>query len=64
MPEVSATVFDNALIQYFKKASNDQEILIKAIGNAILDAQTKLEKLEKLITKHEGHLERAKTEAK
>ncbi|MEW5767632.1 MAG: recombinase family protein [bacterium] len=64
MPEVSATVFDQALIQYFKKASNDQEILIKAIGNAILDAQTKLENLEKLIAEQEGHLEAAKKEAK
>lgn len=61
---VSATAFDRALIHYFKKASTDQEIIIKAIGSAILDAQTKLENLEKVIVEQEGLLEAAKTESK
>jgi len=46
---LSAKGFDEALIDYFKRASNDQEIIIKAIGDAIIDAQIKLETLEKLM---------------
>ncbi len=61
---ISATVFDRALIEFFKKASNDQDIVVKAIGNAILDAQTKLDKLETIIKEEETKLESAKNEAK
>ena len=46
---LSARGFDEALIDYFKRASNDQQIIIKAIGDAILDSQIKLEGLEKMI---------------
>ena len=46
---LSARGFDEALIDYFKRASNDQEIIIKEIGDAILDSQIKLEALEKLV---------------
>ncbi len=46
---LSARGFDEALIDYFKRASNDQEIIVKAIGDAILDSQVKLETLEKLM---------------
>ena len=46
---LSAKGFDEALIDYFKRASNDQEIIIKAIGDAILDSQIKLEGLEKMM---------------
>ena len=46
---LSARGFDDALIDYFKRASNDQEIIIKAIGDAILDSQVKLETLEKMM---------------
>ena len=63
-PAVSATAFDKALIQYFKKASEDQDIIVKAIGDAILDAQVKLEKIEKTIGEHEEKLEAARAEAK
>jgi len=42
---ISATVFDQAVIDYFKRASNDQEIITRAIGNAILESQLKLETL-------------------
>ena len=46
---LSAKGFDEALIDYFKRASNDQEIILKAIGDAILDSQIKLEGLEKMM---------------
>ncbi len=46
---LSARGFDEALIDYFKRASNDREIIIKAIGDAILDSQIKLEGLEKMM---------------
>ena len=46
---LSAKGFDDALIDYFKRASRDQDIIVKAIGDAILDSQIKLENLEKLI---------------
>ncbi len=63
-PAVSATAFDKALIQYFKKASEDRELIVKAIGDAILDARVKLEKIEKTIGEHERKLEEARGEAK
>ena len=46
---LSARGFDEALIDYFKRASNNQQIIIKTIGDAILDSQIKLEGLEKMI---------------
>lgn len=61
---ISAAAFDNALIDYFKRASNDREIIVKAIGEAILDSQVKLEKIEKLINPLENKLEKARGEAK
>jgi site-specific DNA recombinase len=61
---VSATAFDKALIEYFKKASEDREIIVKAIGDAILDAQVKLEEIEKTIKEHEEKLDAARVEAR
>jgi site-specific DNA recombinase len=61
---ISATVFDKALIDYFRKASKDQEIIVKALGDAILDAQAKLDKLEVVIKKESTNLDAVKTEAK
>jgi len=43
---ISATILDKALVDYFKRASKDQEIINRAIGNAILEAKMKLESLE------------------
>ncbi|MBI5888876.1 MAG: recombinase zinc beta ribbon domain-containing protein [Deltaproteobacteria bacterium] len=63
-PAISATAFDKALIQYFKKASEDRELIVKAIGDAILDAQIKLEKIEKTIGEHGKELDAARGEAK
>ena len=60
---LSARGFDEALIDYFKRASNDQEIIVKAIGEAILDSQIKLESLEKLIKPIQGKLAAVQQEA-
>ena len=59
----SARGFDNALIDYFKRASNDQEIIVKAIGDAILDSQIKLEALEKLMKPIQNKLVEIQREA-
>ena len=53
---LSATAFDAELIDFFKRASEDQDILVKAIGDAILNAQIKLEKLEGLIKTADNQL--------
>jgi site-specific DNA recombinase len=62
-PRLSAKGFDNALIDYFKRASEDQEIIVKAIGEAVLDAQVNLEHLEKLITPLQEKLANARENA-
>ncbi|MDD2773712.1 MAG: recombinase family protein [Elusimicrobiales bacterium] len=61
---ISATAFDNAVIEYFRKASADREILIKAIGDAMLESQIKLDKADKRIQEEETKLEAAKAESK
>jgi len=53
---ISATTFDKALIDYFKKASKDQSIIIKAIGDAIIESQAKLEKIDKDLKRKETKL--------
>lgn len=60
---ISATAFDNAIIDYFKRASKDQDIIVQAIGDAILDSQIKLDKLEKMIKEAEGKLTATRQEA-
>ncbi len=63
MPGFSATIFDQALIDFLKKASNDQRILVEAIGEAILEGQVKAEKIEKLIKEAELRLQTIKADA-
>ncbi len=58
--KLSAIGFDNAVIDFFKQASNDQEILINAIGDAILDARHKLDKIEKEVKDIEEKLKIAR----
>jgi site-specific DNA recombinase len=61
---ISATVFDNAVIDYFKRASKDQEIITKAIGNAILESQIKLESLGTKTKEKEEQLNALRHESK
>lgn len=58
--KLSAVGFDKAVIDFFKQASNDQEILVNAIGDAILDARHKLDKIEKEVTDIEEKLKIAR----
>lgn len=53
---LSATTFDKAIIDYFKRASRDQSIIIKAIGDAILESQVKLEKIDSELQEKETKL--------
>lgn len=61
---ISATAFDNAVIEYFKKASADQEVLIKAIGDAMMESQMKLDKTEVAMRAEEEKLEAVRVESK
>lgn len=60
---ISATAFDSAVIEYFRKASEDQEIITKAIGNAIMESQVKLEKLDNKVKDKETDLNDLKHES-
>lgn len=43
---ISGPVFDKAVLNYFKRASQNQEIIVRAIGTAIRESQIKFEKIE------------------
>jgi len=60
---ISATVFDQAIIDYFKRASEDQEIIVKAIGDAILDSRVKLETIERFLKEKETKLNDIRSQA-
>lgn len=53
---LNASVFDNALIDYFRRSSYDQRLIIKAIERAVSEARVKLSTAEKEIEKLEGKL--------
>jgi len=63
LPRISATAFDQAVIDYFRKASKDQKIIIRAIEQAIADAKNKLTTVDKDIKKVEKRLESLQEEA-
>jgi len=46
---ISAPAFDKAILDYFRRASQDQEIIVKAIGNAIRESQIKVDKVDELL---------------
>ncbi len=62
LKRISATAFDKALINYLKRASQDQEIITRAIGSAILEAQDKLDTINKKIKECEAKLGAGKFE--
>ncbi|MGE0267868.1 MAG: recombinase family protein [Candidatus Omnitrophota bacterium] len=43
---ISAPDFDKAILSYFKRASDDQEVITRAIGTAIHESEIKFEKVE------------------
>ena len=53
---ISAPGFDEAIIKYFKQAAENQDVIIKAIGNAALEARLKFEKIEARLNEKEGEL--------
>ncbi|MDX9702408.1 MAG: recombinase family protein [Candidatus Auribacterota bacterium] len=59
---ISATVFDEALIEFFKRASKDQEIIVRAIGTAILESKNKTEELQKIINEKQSLMDDLKHE--
>ena len=61
--KLPAIGFENALIDFFKRASQDQDIIVKAIGDAILDSREKLDEVEKEIKDAEEKLKIAKEAA-
>ena len=60
---ISATAFDEAVIAFFRRASKDQEIIVKAMGSAIKDNATKLDIYEKEIKTIQKKLDKAKKAA-
>lgn len=60
---ISAAAFDAAVIAFFKRASKDQEIIVKAMGNAIKDSTDKLEAYDKEIRTLEKKLAKVKDAA-
>ena len=60
---ISAPVFDNAILNYFKQASENQEVIVKAIGNAILESRVKFDKIEAKLNEKEKTLNILRHEA-
>lgn len=50
---ISATMFDKEIINFFKRASKDQEIITKALGNAMAESRIKAEALDKIVDEKE-----------
>lgn len=46
---ISAPAFDKAVLEYFKRASQDQEIIVRAIGDAIRESQIKVDKIDEVL---------------
>lgn len=46
---VSAPAFDKAVLDFFKRASQDQEVIIRAIGAAIRESQIKVDKIDEIL---------------
>ena len=60
---ISATAFDEAVIDFFRRASKDKEIIVRAMGNAIKDSSTKLDGYDKEMRILQKKLTKAKESA-
>jgi DNA invertase Pin-like site-specific DNA recombinase len=60
---VSATVFDQAILDYFRRASKDQEVIIRAIGAAIRESQIKCEEIDVILNEKRIRLNTLRHEA-
>jgi site-specific DNA recombinase len=61
---IPAAVFDRALINYFQKASQNRDIIIKGIGDAMREAQLMAGRIDTIITETETKLNDCQHEAK
>ena len=57
---ISATAFDEAVISFFRRASKDQEIIVRAMGNAVKDNASKIDIYDKEIRILKKNLAKAK----
>lgn len=53
---IPASGLDQAVIRYFKRAAESQDLILKAIGNAIRDAQITFEKLQAQINETDARI--------
>ncbi len=60
---ISAAAFDEAVLAFFRRASKDQEIIVKAMGSAIKDSMSKLDAYKKEIRALQEKLTEAKKAA-
>ena len=60
---ISATAFDDAVLNFLGRASKDREIIVHAIGNAIRDSAEKLDYYDKKIREIKKKLATAKESA-
>jgi len=60
---IPAKTFDEALVKYFRDASTDRDVILKAIEGAVIDARNKLQDIDKDLGKYENQLACLKEEA-
>ncbi len=61
---IPAQVFDRALINYFRKASQNREIIAKGIGDAMREAQLMAGRIDTMVKESEAKLNDCQHEAK
>jgi len=61
---IPASVFDRALINYFRKASQNRDVIIKGIGDAMREAQLMTGRIDTMVQETEKKLNDCQHEAK
>ncbi|MBU1061929.1 MAG: zinc ribbon domain-containing protein, partial [Candidatus Omnitrophica bacterium] len=61
---IPAVVFDRALINYFRRASENRDIILKGIGDAMREAQLMAGRIDTMIAETEARLNECQHEAK
>ncbi|MCA9401595.1 MAG: recombinase zinc beta ribbon domain-containing protein, partial [Candidatus Omnitrophica bacterium] len=60
---ISAPGFDEAIIKYFKRAAENQNVIVAAIGSAILESKLKFEEIEATLNEQQDKLNTLRHEA-
>ncbi|MBL8012412.1 MAG: recombinase family protein [Candidatus Omnitrophica bacterium] len=60
---ISAPGFDEAIIKYFNRAAENQNVIFSAIGSAILESKLKFEKIEATLNELQDKLDTLRHEA-